>query len=234
MINCLIVDDDPLICDLLKHFSSKLNWISSCWSVEDGNQAIQAISSQKFDLIFLDYNLPDINGKDLLNLIPKDISVIMITTEEQFGAASYEYQQIIDFLLKPISYERFLKAVLKFRQQNILNNAATAPKMVSDKLIVKDGNTSVIITIDSIQYIKSESNYVLFFLTDNKVMSLMSLKQLEKDLPDYFLRIHKSYIINLNHLETFTTDEITVLGVHIPIGPTHKEHLSVKLTEMGL
>jgi DNA-binding LytR/AlgR family response regulator len=234
MMNCLIVDDDPLICDLLKHFCSKQNWISSCWSVEDGNQAIQAISSQKFDLIFLDYNLPDLNGKELLNLFPKEISVIMVTTEEQFGAASYEYQQIVDFLVKPISYERFLKAVLKFQQQNGVSTTQTKQITASNKLVVKDGNTSVIIAIDSIQYIKSESNYVLFFLKDKKVMSLMSLKQLRQDLPDNFFRIHKSYIINLNCLESFTADVITIDGTSIPIGPKHKAELTEKLGEMGL
>ncbi|NOQ74396.1 MAG: response regulator [Crocinitomix sp.] len=235
MINCLVIDDDPLICDLIKHFCSKLSWIGSCWSVEDGNQGLQAISSQKFDLIFLDYNLPDLSGKELLNLIPKEISVIMVTTEENFGAASYEYQQIVDFLVKPISYERFLKALLKFQQQNAapLIHSLTAQD-VPNKLMVKDGNTSVIITIDSIQYIKSESNYVLFFLTNKKVMSLMSLKQLEQDLPNNFFRIHKSYIINLNYLDTISTDEITVAGIPIPIGPKHKEGLLAKLTEMGL
>jgi DNA-binding LytR/AlgR family response regulator len=235
MINCLVIDDDPLICDLIKHFCFKLKWISSCWSVGDGNQGLQAISSQKFDLIFLDYNLPDLSGKELLTLIPNDIAVIMVTTEENFGAASYEYQQIVDFLVKPITYERFLKAVLKFQQQPLPN--ALEPKSTispSNKLMVKDGNTSVILTINEIRYIKSESNYVLFFLADKKVMSLMSLKQLQQDLPDYFFRIHKSYIINLNFLDTVSADEITVDGNPIPIGPIHKVELTEKLREMGL
>ncbi len=237
MIKCLVIDDDPLICDLIKHFCSKVNWINSCWSVGDSNQGIQAMSSQKFDLLFLDYNLPGINGEELLNLISKDITVIMVTTEEKFGAASYEYQQIIDFLVKPISYERFLKAVLKFQQQNpTIASTQQQPNItqVSNKLMVKDGNKSVVLTIDTIQYIKSESNYVIFFQSHNKVMSLMSLKQLENDLPDNFFRIHKSYIINLNYLNSLTTDEVSIDGNLIPIGPKRKEDFVKKLEAMGL
>lgn len=232
MKTCLIIDDDPLICDLIKHFCSKQDWIGSTLSVGDGSQALQALNAQSFDLLFLDYNLPDSKGKNILELMPTKIPTIMVTTEEAFGAESYEYEQIIDFLLKPISYERFLKALLRFQQFDALKqgpkklvNQANSPKT----LIVKEGNTTVIIRIDEIRYIKSESNYVLFYLENKRVMCLESLRKLEMELPSNFVRTQKSFIINLNYLETIETHFLKVENTQIPIGASYKEELHIKV-----
>lgn len=221
MTKCLIIDDDPLICDLIKHFCSKLPWVQSCVSVIDGNQALQAINAEQFDLIFLDFNLPDLNGNYLLELFPSTIPVIMVTTEEQFGAESYAYDQIIDFLVKPISYERFLKAAMRFKN----SERSERPTSKSNKIIVKDGNSKVVVELDQVRYVKSESNYVIFHLLAKKVMSLMRMVQLEIDLPAHFTRVHKSFIINLNYLESIGTDHLMVGGQEIPIGPKYKEQL---------
>ncbi|WP_027419847.1 LytR/AlgR family response regulator transcription factor [Crocinitomix catalasitica] len=223
--NCLIIDDDPLICDLIKHFCSKQNWIESCISVSDGNQAVQAVNTQDFDLIFLDYNLPDLNAKSLLSLLP-DIPVIMITTEESFGAGSYAFKQVIDFIVKPVNYDRFLQALMRFKSK-----LPEKEKNLQNRLVVKEGNSTVIIKTDEIRYIKSESNYVVFFLEDKKVMALMSLKKLVEELPKQFIRIHKSFIINLNFLERISTEEVLVNSEHIPIGLTYKEILLEKIKD---
>lgn len=222
MVKCLIIDDDPLIVDLLKHFCSKQNWIGSCLSVEDGNQALQALVNQNFDLIFLDYNLPDLKGQKILDLMAHKTPTIMVTSEEKFASTSYEYDQIIDFIVKPISYERFLKAVLRFQRKNVAIQPTQPTEVISERLFVKDGTKTVLINTPEIRYIKSEANYVVFYLMDKKVMSLMSLKKLELELPSYFLRIHKSFIINLNFLVSVSTEECLVGDTEIPIGPTYK------------
>lgn len=225
---CLIIDDDPLICDLLKHFCSKQEWMEHCLSVGDGAQAIQALNAEKFDLIFLDYNLPDIKGKKILELMPIKTPTIMVTTEEAFGAESYEYEQIIDFLVKPISYERFLKSLQRFR--NLKQTFEAKPtETPQQNLFVKDGNDTVIIRINEIRYIKSESNYLVYYLGNKKVMSLQSLKKMESELPENFVRIQKSYMINLDYLEATNAHSATVAGIEIPIGSVHKEHLQERL-----
>jgi two-component system LytT family response regulator len=221
---CLTVDDDPLICDLIKHFCSKQKWITSCLSVSDGSQAVQAVQNDQFDLIFLDYNLPDLNGKDLLEILPASIPVIMITTEESFGAASYDYSQVIDFLLKPISYERFLKAIFRFRLRNSEGLHIAKPTL-NERIIVKEGSNTVLLKTKEIRYIKSEANYVVFYLEQKKVMALMSLKKLEEDLPNDFIRIHKSYMANLNFIDAISTDHVQIGQDEIPIGLKHKENL---------
>ena len=224
-INCLVVDDDPLIGDLIKHFCSKHDWIASCVSVMNGSQALQAISADQYDLIFLDFNLPDLNGQNLLELFPVTIPVIMVTTEESFGAESYNYKQVIDFLVKPLKYERFVKALFRL-QQHLTAVPASPATTAAKKLIVKDGNDKVLITPTEIQYVKSEANYVVFYLPSKKVMSLMSMKQLEKDLPAHFMRVHKSYLINKDLLESIGTDHVVINGTEIPIGPKYREDIT--------
>lgn len=230
MKRCLIIDDDPLICDLLKHFCSKQDWIGYTLTVGDGNQALHALDAEKFDLIFLDYNLPDLKGKDILNLMPTPIPTIMVTTEEAFGAASYDYNQIIDFLLKPLTYERFLKSIQRYRT-SLQNNKSEVAESTSKKIFLKDGNTTVILAIESILYMKSEANYVVFFTADKKVMSLHTLKKLEYELPQNFIRVQKSYIINLNYLDALKSDIVVVAGTEIPIGAVHKDQLNERLKE---
>lgn len=229
MTKCLIIDDDPLICDLIKHFCSKLGWTDSCWSVETGNQAIQAMSSQSFDLIFLDYNLPDFTGKELLSFISNDTAVIMITTEEAFGAESYDFPQIIDFLIKPVSLERFMKGIAKYNNRLQEKKEPTKSK---NQILVKDGNANVVLKVDEIKYIKSESNYVQFNTTTKKVMSLMRLKQLDNDLPDKFIRIHKSYIVNIDFLESISADDLIIANEKLPIGATYKDALNQKISAL--
>lgn len=227
---CLIIDDDPLICDLLKHFCSKIDWVSTCISVGDGKQAMQALSNDQFDLILLDYNLPDLKGKQLLEIFPEALPVIMVTSELTFGAASYEYEQIIDFIVKPLKFERFLKAMSRFHNLNNVNQTVVqADQSINKTLLVKEGNSTVILKVENIKYVKSESNYVVFFMDDRKVMSLMSLKQLEQDLPAYFVRVQKSYIANLHFVDEIRTDELIISNQQIPIGQKHKAQLKERL-----
>ncbi len=231
----LVIDDDPLICDLICHFCSKLSAKTACVSVVDGQQGLSKAAEQQFDALFLDFNLPDLNGKQLLDLLPADVPVVMVTSETDFGATSYEYGQVVDFLVKPLSYDRFLKAVLrldKYNERLSRVNGLVASK--KERLLVKDGNTSVVLVLDEVRYIESASNYVFFHKGDKKVMSLMSLKSLESKLPTNFVRVHKSYIVNLSHLESITTEEIMIEGVEVPVGPKYKEILASKVSAWDL
>ncbi|MFK8046274.1 MAG: LytR/AlgR family response regulator transcription factor [Crocinitomicaceae bacterium] len=224
--NCLIVDDDPLICDLIKHFCSKQLWIDSCLAVGDGSQALQAVNTTSFNLIFLDFNLPDLNGKSLLELLPIDTPVIMVTSEKEFAAESYDYNQVIDFLVKPVGYERFLKALLKY--QSIF---LTKQKIASSNIVVKVGNDSVILKLADIIYMKSEGNYVMFYLKNEKVLGLVTLKSLVDQLPFQFARVHKSFIVNFNYLKAISADELKFESHTVPIGASYKEKLMIDFNQ---
>jgi len=221
---CLIIDDDPLIRDLIKHFCSKQLWIESCLAVGDGSQALQAVNTTNFSLIFLDFNLPDLNGKSLLQLLPVNIPVVMVTSEKEFAAESYDYDQVIDFLVKPVGYDRFLKAIQKFQS---LNLSKPKPKPNSSNIIVKVGNDSVILKLSDIIYMKSEGNYVMFYLQNEKVLGLITLKALADQLPSQFARVHKSFIVNFNYLKAISADELKFESYVVPIGASYKEKLMV-------
>jgi len=222
--NCLIVDDDPLICDLIEHFCSKTEEVSSVLTTQSGFEAVTLIQSNSFDLIFLDFDLPDITGKDILKVLNKETNVIMITSKSEFAAESYDYDQIVDFLVKPIDFSRFYKAVQKVKIKGIQEN-----KDVVERLFVKDGNKLVKVDLKEVQFFKSESNYISIVFKDKKIMTLMTMKDLAEKIPNYFSRVHRSFIVNLNEIEAIEKGNILIGRQEIPISETYEKDLLEKI-----
>jgi DNA-binding LytR/AlgR family response regulator len=229
-LRCIVIDDDPLICDLVQHFCSKVSSIEYCIACENAMDGLNLLSTQSFDILFLDYNMPDIDGKSLLELKKDKAHVVMVTSHEAFAVESYNYPQIVDFMVKPISFERFYRAIQRVEgliQDNntITNNIAVTNKTAPETIFVKDGNKLVQIHLNQLQYIKSESNYVLLVQQQKKIMSLITMRDLEEKLPPNFIRVHRSYIVNLTFLESISPEEITINGLSIPIGTKYKAAL---------
>lgn len=222
--NCLIVDDDPLICDLIEHFCSKTEEVSSVLTTQSGFEAVTLIQSNSFDLIFLDFDLPDITGKDILKVLNKETNVIMITSKSEFAAESYDYDQIVDFLVKPIDFSRFYKAVQKVKTKGIQEN-----KDVVERLFVKDGNKLVKVDLKEVQFFKSESNYISIVFKDKKIMTLMTMKDLAEKIPNYFTRVHRSFIVNLNEIEAIEKGNVLIGRQEIPISETYEKDLLEKI-----
>lgn len=222
--NCLIVDDDPLICDLVEHFCSKTEEVTSVLTTQSGFEAVNLIQSNAFDLIFLDFDLPDITGKDILKMLDEKTNVIMITSKSEFAAESYDFEQIVDFLVKPIDFARFYKAIQKLRK-----NESKEQSSVADRLFVKDGNKLVKIVLKEVQYFKSESNYISIVLEGKKVMTLMTMKELAEKIPDYFSRVHRSFIVNLNKIEAIERGNILIGKQEIPVSETYEKDLLEKV-----
>lgn len=221
-LRCIVIDDDPLICDLIQHFCSKVSSVEYCIACENAMDGLNLLTSQTFDILFLDYNMPDIDGKSLLEMKRDNAYVVMITSHETFAVESYNYPQIVDFIVKPISFERFYRAVERVER---LINPKSMVKELPKTLFVKDGNKLVQIHLEQLHYIKSESNYVMLHLEHKKIMSLITLKELAEKLPPNFIRIHRSYIVNLKHLDSISPDEISIQGLSIPIGAKYKTAL---------
>ncbi|MDQ3141363.1 MAG: LytTR family DNA-binding domain-containing protein [Bacteroidota bacterium] len=217
---CLIVDDDPMICDLLQHFASKTPQIEYCISASNGTDALKMLSAEQISLIFLDFNLPDMKGQVLLELKQDLVPVIMVTSHEEFAAQSYEYEDVIDFLVKPISFDRFTKAIQRLDQKII-----KPVQKSQESIFIKDGSKLVRVNFNEILYLKSEENYVSFVTPENSILSLMPLKEVESKLPKYFQRVHRSYIVNLNKIDFLTFEEIVIKKHHIPIGQKYKKEL---------
>lgn len=218
---CLIIDDDPLITDLIKHFCSKISTISYCISSNNAIDGLQLINNQPFDILFLDYNMPDLDGKSILELKQDGSKVIMITSNPEFAVASYEYDSIIDYLLKPISFDRFYAAVQKIEGMS----PAQKGVLPKDVYMVKDASKWMKIKLDEVLFIASDSNYVTWHLETKQMVTLTKLKDLESDLPSNFQRIHRSYIVNLHCVDTFSKEEVTIGKVHLPIGQKYRESI---------
>lgn len=220
---CLIVDDDPLICDLIEHFCSKIDDITSVTTTTSGFECINLINRSSFDLIFLDFNLPDITGKDILEIISPNSAVIMITSFEAFGADSYNYNQIVDFLVKPIDFPRFYKGFQKVK------NYFSKQHEKDSRLFIKDGNKLVKIELEEVVYFKSEANYISVVLKDKKILTLMTLKDLIPKLPDFFFRVHRSFIVNLNKIDFINNSTIEIGKDSIPISQSYEKELLTKI-----
>lgn len=229
-LKCLVIDDDPLICDLIQHFCSKVKQVDFCLSADSALDGLNLLTSQSFDLLFLDYNLPDINGRSLLGLKQSPTPVVMITSHASFAAESYNYKDIVDFIVKPIAFERFYRSVERVLEWH--SRSVTDEGESGKTLFVKDGNKLIRLVFDQVNFIKSESNYVLFNLQDKQIMSLISLKELSGKLPPNFVRIHRSYMVNVHKIDYLTTESVFIHNNSLPIGLKYKAELMEKITEL--
>jgi len=216
---CLIVDDDQLICDLLEHFCSKTQEISHVTTTNSGFESINLINRNIFDVIFLDYNLPDVTGEEILTMIPNDTAVVMITAHKEFAAEAYNYEKIVDFLVKPFDFARFFRSVEQ--AQKFLSGKS---REVSH-LFVRDGTKLVKIDLHNVLYFKAEANYVAIVMEGRKILTLMTLKELVKRLPKTFQRVHRSYIVNLNKIDTIEVGSVVVRQNVIPVSNTYEKKL---------
>jgi two-component system LytT family response regulator len=223
---CLIIDDDPLITDLIVHFCDKLDEIEYCLACNNAVDGLKLISSQEFDVLFLDYNMPELNGKAILELKKDNSKVIMITSYADFAVDSYNYPQLIDYLLKPIKFDRFVQAInkLKTRQEDQASASSTG------SYFIKDGSKWVKLSLADIIYIKSDSNYVVWTTKKKQVLELKKLKTLEEELPSNFKRVHRSFIINTDHIEVITRDNISIGTTMIPVGNAYKNVIDEIIT----
>ncbi|MDN5216957.1 LytTR family DNA-binding domain-containing protein [Fulvivirgaceae bacterium BMA12] len=220
---CLIIDDDPLICDLLEHFCSKVELITEVTVSNSGFESVNLMGQYHFDLILLDYDLPDITGKQILPLINKETAVIMITSNKDFGYESYNYDQIVDYLVKPIEFARFFKGIQKACQK-----IASGPDR-KGQLFLKEGNAFTKVALDETLFIKSAGNYLEFVFTNKKVMTIMTMKEVEQKLPPNFQRIHRSYIVNIEQIDSISNAEVKIKNHEIPISATFESELLRKI-----
>ena len=203
--------------------------MSYCILANNATDGLSLLAAGGLDLIFLDYNLPDMKGQEFLELMQAQVPVIMVTSEAEFAAKSYDYDQVVDFLVKPLSFDRFLKAI-----ERVDGNTLELPKStIKDKSIfLKDGSKLVRIQFEDVLFIKSEGNYANFVQEQSQTMNLVSMKELEDKLPPDFIRVHRSYIVNRKKIQVILLDELIINDRHIPIGEKYKAELLKTIEEL--
>ena len=221
LISCIIVDDEPLAVKLLESFVTKTPDLRLLGSFTDSVEAINAIKEQKPDLLFLDIQMPDLNGMELAHMIPANTRVIFTTAFKEYAFESYEVSAL-DFLLKPIRYNKFLSAVEKAKQWYEREPADDDNKTKS--LFIRVDGELRNITIDSITYVSGMKDYVMFYLDGESkpLITHLTMKTVEAMLPtDKFLRVHRSYIIAVDKIKKIDRNDCIYIGeeiIHVPEG----------------
>lgn len=223
---CLIIDDEPLAVKLIRTHLSRLDSFEIAGECSNALKAVEYLKKDKIDLIFLDINMPVINGIDFLKSLPDPPSVIITTAYREYALEGYDLD-IIDFLLKPISFERFLRAVNRYclRTRTIVREKADAPESLNRKYIfIQDGKNVFKLPYDNVYYFEGYGEYVKVITTSKTYLVRDSMTEFENRLPaDSFLRIHKSYIVNLNVITGFNTTHVLLKNAELPIGRIYRE-----------
>ncbi len=227
MIRCLAVDDEPYALKQLISYIERTPFLELTGEASNAFEAMEQLSENTADLIFIDINMPEMSGMEFVKTLPAGTNIIFTTAYSEYAAESYNVNAI-DYLLKPISYEDFLKAANKANEKI----SSTRTNMQEDEkeghFFVRAAGKFVKIFFSDIRFIESLSEYVVFHIKDTKsVKSLMSLKSLLSVLPQKnFMRVHRSYIVNLDKIEAVERNRIIIDNQRIPVGDQYKDAFS--------
>jgi DNA-binding LytR/AlgR family response regulator len=226
MMNCIAVDDEPLALDIIENYVNKhpeLKLIARC---NNAAEASEILKTRKVDLMFLDIQMPEISGLSFVKTLENRPLFMFTTAYPDYAVEGFELDAI-DYLLKPIAYDRFEKGVekaieyFKFKQ----NADVAETDLEPEHIFVKANQKLVKLAYNEIFYVEAFADYVKIFLADKKIVTLQTMKNMEKKLPiDFFSRVHRSFIVNRNHVESFSTTVCEVNGVKIPIGKNYKDN----------
>lgn len=225
---CLIIDDEPLAIKLIRTHLSKIESFEIAGECSNALKAIEFLRKEKIDLMFLDINMPEITGIEFLKSIPNPPYVIITTAYREYAIEGYDLD-VVDFLLKPISFERFLKAINRYCNRTRLNSGEgdkTADQNEKKQLFIQDGKNIYKLNYEDILYFEGYGEYVKVITTGKTYMVRESLTEFEQKLStDSFLRIHKSYIVNLKKITGFSTIHVLLKDIEIPIGRIFRERV---------
>ncbi|HYC85369.1 MAG TPA: LytTR family DNA-binding domain-containing protein [Chryseosolibacter sp.] len=227
-LKCLIVEDEPLARNLMVEYVKKVAYLELVDACSSPLAALEVLRNNTIDLLFLDIQMPEITGITLLKTLQKKPLVILTTAYSEYAIESYELD-VVDYLLKPITFDRFLKAVDK-ASQRLSSASAPAPpaEKISDSappfVFVKDGTKLVKIQWADILYVEGLKDYVTIHTKTQKVITLQRLKALETQLPaDKFIRVHHSYIVALSAIDAIHKGEIQIGNAFIPTSDSYKK-----------
>lgn len=229
-ITCLIVEDEPLAMQLMEDYIRKLPILHLKGKCYDALEAMEWLKRQKADVIFLDINMPALSGLEMAALIPKDQRIIFTTAYAEHALDSFAFH-VIDYLLKPVSFKRFLQAIQKLQLQIQPAETIEIRDKEPELLFIKSGRTVINIRFTDILYIEAHKEYLQIHTKDQKYLVYKRMKDMATSLPDSFIRIHNSYIINLQHLQKTNVQSVKIGDKELPVSSSYKEALQTKLKE---
>jgi DNA-binding LytR/AlgR family response regulator len=228
-INCIVIDDEPLARKGLKEYIADTDFLNMVGEFDNPLKATEIISNGGVQLLFLDIQMPKITGLDFFKTLQNAPPVIFTTAYPQYALEGFEVNAL-DYLIKPISFERFLKAALKAKEYYEVRDKNTTEAASNEYFFIKADNKLVKIAYDEVLYVEALQNYVTIYTADKKYMTYLTFKSVEDYLPaDKFLKVHKSYIVSAAKIDSIEGSDIRIGERHIPISRNQKEEVMEKL-----
>ena len=230
-INCLIVEDEPLAAEVLEDYISQVPFLQLVRTCGDAIYALEILQCEKVDLIFLDIHLPRLKGLDFVKTLNNPPKIIVTSAYQDYALQGYELN-LVDYLLKPIEFRRFVNAVNKARQQMEVYRFSDVPNNTPERayLFFNVGKKRVKMFVDEILYIESLKEYIRVISRDKAILTKCQLGETEDLLKNQnFIRIHRSFIVAKNKIDAFSATDIEIGGKLIPIGRSYKEQVYAAL-----
>jgi two-component system, LytTR family, response regulator len=230
-VRCIAIDDEPLALELIEDFCKRINFLEMVTTCTSAVEAMDLLSKQAIDLVFVDINMPQVSGLDFVKSLSNPPIIIFTTAYSEHAAKGFDLDAI-DYLVKPIPFERFLKAVYKANEIFEARNKKTATLLSGQLtsgnpkfLLIKVGYSTVKINLEDILYIEGVKDYIKIVVKDmpKSFVPRITMTAIMERLPaDNFVRVHKSFIVSLSHMERIENNGIIISGKHIPIGEQYK------------
>ncbi len=232
LIRCILVDDEPVAREILENHLSKIASVRVVGSCKSAIEAFQVINTEKVDLVFLDINMPEISGLSFARSINKNIKVIFTTAYRDYAVDGFDLQAV-DYLLKPISFDRLLQAINKYLDENApvknYEPVEITPER-SDYFFVRADRKMIKIDFAEIRFVESLSDYVKIHLSDKIVVTRETITNIETKLPQHdFIRTHRSFIVSIPNIDSFTNEYVEMNKKQIPISRSYKKEVLQKL-----
>lgn len=217
-LKCIIVDDEPLAISLLEHYVEKIPFLELVFSTENPIHALEYLHKNDSDLIFLDIQMSELTGINFMKIVGAHQKYILTTAYSEYALEGYEHN-VVDYLLKPVSFERFQKSVLKAQER------FSFPQEENTHFFVKSSGQRHRVSFNEIIYIESIKDYVNIRTENDEYIVLDTLKSMENQLPERFVRIHKSFIVNLDKVKSIGAKKVILSEYEIPIGESYRAGL---------
>jgi DNA-binding LytR/AlgR family response regulator len=224
MLSCIIVEDEPLATDVMVEYVKRVPFLQLKATCGDAISALDVIHCEPVDLIFLDIHLPGLKGLDFIKVLKDPPAIILTTAYHQYAIEGYELN-VVDYLLKPIEFKRFVEAVNKARARKTGDHRET--------IAIQSDKKTVVIALEDILFIESQKEYIRIHTTTSAYVTKYALSRIEEELgTKQFMRVHRSFIVSIPKIKAFSGHDIELQGKSIPIGGNYREHVSMRLKEL--